>query len=497
MPPPPGEPAPIAGQGYELVFEDDFDTLNRDIWMPPPWHGTDWPSGRVTVADSILTISADQNSPTRKYEEVWSLGPQQAGYPRYPNALAWQEGYFEVYCRATNDPWTKLALWMNSLENENSYGLGSRDCSILNSEWDMVENGNRAGRNPDGDGYANVEHTSGLHRNTNGPCGVPNSLRIYHTTPPGGNLCDWHTWGGRWTALSVSTYLDGVLQSSQATWDTTAQPMPFIFSTAPMDAYPPQGPPPVPDFIVMDVDWIRVWQRPSGTGSTRRTMVSFPGVAGSYVSTPHDASLVINGDIDIRCEFAPDVALPTVVNSLACRASTAPNFIWQLALRSNGVVRFTWSVDGTATLAVDSAVLPIVNGQRIAVRVTMDVDNGSSQRVIRFYTAPNRLGTWTQLGSTTTTAGVTSIVSGTRMLEIGSRNTGATEPFDGAIYWFELRNSIDGQVVARADFEDKTPGDGAFYSEDGKLYTLNGTCQIMPGIAKPDLYTASSPLRLA
>jgi hypothetical protein len=491
------EPGPIVGEGYELVFEDDFlgSSLNTDIWVPPPHHGTAFNPGEVAVSNSILTITCEPPA----FVEVWSLGPQSPignGYPRYPQAKAWEEGYFEVRCRVTNDPWTKLAMWFFSLEQENSFGL-TRDCSKLNSEWDMVENGGLAGFSGPTK-YADLNHMHAFHRNTSDVCGVPDRSGSLDTSP-GSGLCNWHTWSGKWTGYKLQTYLDGVLQTTLTdsqfltSW---AQPMPFIMSCAALNYTQAMidqwGIPARPAEIVTDVDFFRVWQRPR---NARRSALSLPGVTGAYASTPDSSTLDITGDIDVRVEFSANDLTPASVMSIVNRAVSG-DWSWQVGLRTNGVLRLTWSADGTNTLAADSAVLPFRDGERIIYRVTMDVDNGSSQRVITHYLGTSRHGSWTQL-SQNVVAGVTSIHPGSRALEIGAQNNGTQEPLAGKVYWAEVRNGIDGPVVARFDATDKPPDTSPWRSEDGKVWTVNGTAKIMPGVPKPDLYRTASPLRLA
>jgi hypothetical protein len=133
-----------------------------------------------------------------------------------------------------------------------------RNCSILNAEWDMVENGIRSWAGPSG--YAKVNHVGALHRNTGGPCGVPDTpLRSYDVQGLSG-LCDWHVWSGKWTADEVTTYLDGQRLGSQPTHDTTAQPMYMLLTAAPTNSQPPENPP-RPESMETQIDWVRVWQK--------------------------------------------------------------------------------------------------------------------------------------------------------------------------------------------------------------------------------------------
>lgn len=159
------------------------------------------------MADSILTLTADltPTPPYRPFTTLASIGPFAETFPHRPQPRARQRGYVEIRARCTNDPWTKLALWFMNLESSNCRP-GQRNCSILNAEWDMVENGIR-------------------------------------------------TWDG-----PTGSYLDGQLLGSQPTYDTAAQPMYMLLTAAPSNSQPPANPP-KPESMETQIDWVRVWQQ--------------------------------------------------------------------------------------------------------------------------------------------------------------------------------------------------------------------------------------------
>jgi hypothetical protein len=242
-------PPPIDGGGYELVFEDHFDTLDAEVWVPQPWYAPHTLPGTHTVADGVLTIRARDDNDYR-YTQLTTLGPRSETYPHHPDAERWQEGYFEARFRYTNDPWTSAAFWFLNHSHPNNWP--EDHCPDLRAEWDLVENG--LGNRPSNENTGSV-----LHRNNyDGACGQPAERRWYYGTGVG--LSAWHVWSGKWTADEVCTYLDHALLGCQPTYDSTAQPLYMIFSVG-VITDPPGDPPKLPEYQ-MQVDWVRVWQKP-------------------------------------------------------------------------------------------------------------------------------------------------------------------------------------------------------------------------------------------
>ena len=177
-----------------------------------------------------------------------------------------------------------------------------------------------------------------------------------------------------------------------------------------------------------------------------------PGVASNYASTPDSAALDVTGDIDLRVKVAMDDWTPSAVNYLVGKYNTS-NISYSLRLDAAGTLALVYSTNGTATTVRTSTVATgITDGATKWIRVTMDVDNGASGNDVKFWTSDDGL-TWTQLGSTVTNAGVTSIYAGTAILEIGSIFAGTAGPARGKFFRAQVLNGIGGTVAFDANFE--------------------------------------------
>lgn len=218
--------------------------------------------------------------------------------------------------------------------------------------------------------------------------------------------------------------------------------------------------------------------------------LALPGREESFVDTPDAAALDITGDIDIRIEVDPRTWRPAGFFGLARKyIQTGNQRSWALYLNPSGVLTIGWSPDGTLAALISKSSTAAVSSAsgRLALRVTVDVDNGAAGNDVKFYTAPSIDGAWTQLGATVTTAGVTSIHAGTADLEVG-RTAGAgllgvtTDPLQGKLYAFELRDGIAGTVKASPDFTAADSGATTVTDGQGLVWTLNGNAVM----ANPD-----------
>ncbi|MFF3346073.1 hypothetical protein [Streptomyces sp. NPDC002779] len=209
-----------------------------------------------------------------------------------------------------------------------------------------------------------------------------------------------------------------------------------------------------------------------------------PGATTDFASTPDAAPLDILGDLDVRMDAqlvnwldAADVLKTT---ELVGKLTLAPGGkSWFLGVRSNRLY-LEWSADGTNTLGASSTVeLVVPPSGRLAVRATLDVDNGSGGRTVTFYTAPSgTAGPWTQLGAPVVQAGVTSIFNSPTAVRIGNAVDVAMTTSAGRCMAVEIRNGINGMIVANPDFTAQAIGATSFVDGAGRTWTLSGGTQI-------------------
>jgi hypothetical protein len=207
-----------------------------------------------------------------------------------------------------------------------------------------------------------------------------------------------------------------------------------------------------------------------------------PGATADSATTPDHASLDITGDLDIRIDFTSGALQDAnIVNELAGKYLTSGDQRSWYLTTSNGFIVFRWSSAGTLASSIDvtsTEGFPIPRSNRIALRVTHDVNNGSGGSTTTFYTSDSIDGTWTQLGDPVVNVGVTSVFSSTANLEVGSLATVGGQPLDGQVHAFELRNGIAGSVVANPDFTAQATGTTSFVDSAGRAWSVNGAASI-------------------
>lgn len=197
-------------------------------------------------------------------------------------------------------------------------------------------------------------------------------------------------------------------------------------------------------------------------------------------TTPDNAAQDITTDIDIRVEFAPNDWLHAY--ELAAKYETVgENRSWGLMVTAEGKILFFWTSAGTFASRISTGstiAIPAYNGQRIAIRVTLDVNNGAGGNTSTFYYSNSIDGVWRQLGEPTTLTGTTSVFNGTAPLEVGSIEDISDFGLVGKMYAFQLWNGIDGVKVVDLDFSVADPGDTTVTDNTGFLWTARSTASL-------------------
>lgn len=190
-------------------------------------------------------------------------------------------------------------------------------------------------------------------------------------------------------------------------------------------------------------------------------------------STPDNAALDITGDIDLRVEARlDDWATETATALLGKYSTTGNQRSYRLEIQ-NGLLFLGWSTTGTDILQrASTQVFVTPPSRRLAVRATLDVNNGAAGHTVTFYTAESMAGPWTQLGDPVVTAGTTSVFSSTAPLDVGKIQTLSSVAPVGEVLKAEVRSGLDGTVVANPDFTAQSAGGTSFADAAGRTWTV-------------------------
>jgi hypothetical protein len=214
------------------------------------------------------------------------------------------------------------------------------------------------------------------------------------------------------------------------------------------------------------------------------------GASGAYVSTPDSAAVSVTGDLDLRLDLSMADWTPGAGVALLSKwdiggSSRSYHFL----VFDDGQLRFQWrNAAGSTTDRFSGSVPSFTNDTRYQVRVTLDVDNGSGQHEVKFFTrsAGNDLLSntgWTQLGSTFTGSGTTSIFDGTATVGLGTTN-GTNNRLTGRVYRASISNAIGGAPVAEFNpLRDASLPATTVVAQTGETWTLNGEASPLSGLS--------------
>ncbi|WP_230536476.1 hypothetical protein [Streptomyces sp. OUCMDZ-3434] len=202
-------------------------------------------------------------------------------------------------------------------------------------------------------------------------------------------------------------------------------------------------------------------------------------------------------DLDVRVEMALD-RLPGQFGATAATATgwrpwqAAPleiigrydlnavdTTMWMVTINQTGTPVLYWRSPAGSNSRAATEPLPYSSGQRFALRVTLDIDNGSGGHSVTFWRAPSLDGPWSVLGQPFVGTGTTSIAqTGEVPLDLGSIARITWPTAAGRYYRAEMRNGIDGTVVAAPDFRALQPGATSWTDSAGRSWSLMDGAEI-------------------
>lgn len=193
---------------------------------------------------------------------------------------------------------------------------------------------------------------------------------------------------------------------------------------------------------------------------------------GARATTPDTAANSITGDIDIRWWGERDSW--SVKADLMSKWNTTGNQrSWILRAEADGTLSLFWSADGTDVSPAYNKVTSLASipswAGRIALHVTLDVNNGAGGHTVRFEYADTLDGTWIQLGDDVINTGTTSIYNSTAALTLGKEPTSTAGTPPQRVYGWELRS---GTVVSSGTTADLTVGATSFADDQGATWTV-------------------------
>jgi hypothetical protein len=261
-------PGPVVGQGYALRFSDCFGTLSRSVWCWNQWWEPRPPLGTQYVADGVLHLVRRRSD---GYPNVTvSTEPCGQAHPQ-----SFQYGYMEARIRYDTVRGNGPAFWLLSTRHATNpdfanpepyetnpyceqHGLPIAEC--WSSELDVFEGFGRINVGDPSD-PVNDFFSGTLHRNSAEYYDQPNESRFVQRRT-GLDLSQWHVYAALWTDLTISYYIDGQLQGSVSTYDSTRQPMHLLlynWNTPWENENMPNAN--TLDRLDVSVDWVRVWQQ--------------------------------------------------------------------------------------------------------------------------------------------------------------------------------------------------------------------------------------------
>lgn len=200
-----------------------------------------------------------------------------------------------------------------------------------------------------------------------------------------------------------------------------------------------------------------------------------PGLSTDYVSCPQAAGIDLTGDLDIRLAFHPHTWPIGADYAIAAKRnySADSSLDWQVLFNSARDLRYlSNAATGTNTGNVDTVHLTPSTTALNYYRITHDVDNGASGQTVTFYSSADGGVTWNIISAHTIAGVMTARFIGTAGIRLARLGDYAGFMRPTTLRSFELRNGIDGPIVA--SWDGRIPATRQ-RDPQGNIWTVNGT----------------------
>lgn len=209
--------------------------------------------------------------------------------------------------------------------------------------------------------------------------------------------------------------------------------------------------------------------------------IDTPGASGNGVVVADTAALDVTGDITVIVRFK--LVDPTPAGSIVLIGKGAT---YRIGMTSAGLLTFAWTNSGGTpiTRTGDEDFRPYMAGGTVPyLAVTLDVDNGAAGHSVRWWRSwSGEVGSWTQVGATSTTAGTTTIQNSALDFYIGASTN--TDQVAGEWHYAAVDNAIGAagvpsqatlnfEYVGFADLDGVAAAATTFTASSGQTVTLN------------------------
>jgi beta-glucanase (GH16 family) len=242
---------PQPASHYQLVFSEDFDTLDlgaaddgsvtqAHVWYEGVWfssHHVD--RGHFKISNSALSL-------------IWSRGQQQPDTTistfarRNPHFHAWRYGYFEARLKWRPEEGAWPAVWLIPVE------AAAAETPPESGEIDIFE----------GQGSEPRTFFGTIHRWNGSQHLASTSSHNRFPLPPNANVSEFHTYGLLWVPGRITWYFDEVPLHSEPTYDVfDRQNYGLVVGMQEGSDWKSGNLAGVTaSTMTLIVDWIRVWQ---------------------------------------------------------------------------------------------------------------------------------------------------------------------------------------------------------------------------------------------